>query len=57
MEVLCDYIGDQRITRHQQVLELVCDRIQSGSFPDVFESVLAAVIILRLLGLSAIYPD
>ena len=31
--------------------------VSSRGFPDVFESVLAVVIILRLLGLFAIYPD
>ena len=50
MEILCDDVGDQRITRHQQVLELVYDRVLSRSFPCVFESVLAVVTILRLLG-------
>ena len=59
MEILCDDVGDQRITRHQQVLELVYDRVQSRSFSGVFESVLAVVIILRLLGPfpTYLYPN
>ena len=57
MEVLCNDAGDQRITRHQQVLELVCDDVQSRSFPGLFGSVWAVVIILRLLGLFAMYPE